>query len=135
MSPVLDDLQSQWLAQMAEMRAAISSLNLSKDSSKANAYAKDLNLLDEEFEESASSEDLWDSISDFSAEEEELDVPAINGKQSYDQEWLARRCDEIASRDSGVQPELLLDQVMAVLHSDSSGSILVSFVEKRMLSE
>jgi antiviral helicase SLH1 len=124
MSPVVENLQTQWLSQMAQMRAAISDLGLdSKHKTDSNTYGTDLNLSDDEFLSSSTSDDIWDSISDYSDDEGDsfqLNEDAFTSSV-HDRKWLAVQCHAASRRHHGVDENILLDHITAVLSSDSSG--------------
>lgn len=124
MSPSLENAESQWLAQFAEMRAAIAELNLDKANELAQPYGYDLNISEEDLSGSLGSDDLWDLISDeeWDEEEEELGSGELSGvpaAQAYDRTWLQQRCDGIALRGSWENSSLLEEQIAAILASDS----------------
>ncbi|KAF2097208.1 Sec63-domain-containing protein [Rhizodiscina lignyota] len=125
MSPVLEDAQSQWLAQLAEMKAAIAELKLDKANGLTEPYGADLNISEEDFSDSLGSDNLWDLISDEESDEEEEQDPGAVGADgvshtpSYDRVWLKQRCDDIALRGSWGDSTALEEQIIAILASDS----------------
>ncbi|KAF2425247.1 Sec63-domain-containing protein [Tothia fuscella] len=129
MSPSLETAESTWLSQLAEMRAAIAELNLNKVNSTAVPYGQDLVLDDEDILPIGGNEELWDLISEVSEEEftsGELGTPSsdsfqLNGaSNNYDQNWLSNQCLAVSSRNSGLEANALLEQVEAILASDSN---------------
>ena len=75
MSPSADTAASQWLEQLATMRAAIAELKLPKTNgdSKDLSYENDYDLDDDDLSPASGSDELWDIIShedenDFSEE-------------------------------------------------------------------
>jgi antiviral helicase SLH1 len=133
MSPSLNTAQTQWLSQLATMRAAIAELNLSKVDNNAAEYGQDLNLDDEDLLPIHGTDDLWDLISEISEEEYtsgELDTfPAasqapIGAPGIYDRDWLSRECAAVSTRNSGLDAHSLQEQVEAVLASDSNGETI-----------
>jgi antiviral helicase SLH1 len=123
MSPALEDLQAQWLSQMAEMRAAISELNLTEKAlSQDKAFGDDIQFTNDDFKFNSGSDDIWDSIGDDSEIDSELEHP--NGAPIYggahNREWLSAQCCDISRRNPDIEPEILFDQIIAVLSSDSS---------------
>ncbi|KAK5001861.1 hypothetical protein LTR28_012140, partial [Elasticomyces elasticus] len=61
--------ESQWLAQLTAMRAAIAELKLPQTNGTTQDYGKDIILDDEDFSGTSSGEDIWDLISDAEADE------------------------------------------------------------------
>ena len=131
MSPSVDDALSQWLAQLAEMKAAIAELKSTNEISNSTPFGGDIqkeletfdvrpqkgNILDlvgreydtyDESEEDTSSNDLTDTQ---------------NGVSSgiYDQGWLQQQCQRVEKQGSELDSNQLYDQVSATLVSDSSG--------------
>lgn len=126
MSPSLDNVQSQWLAQLTAMREAIAELKMPTDGEKVHTYGQDILLDDDELSGTASGDDIWDLISDEWEDEyssdhlDEVDRVGL-GQNVYDQTWLSRKCDTIAQRSSGLNGPTLQEQIMAVLTSDING--------------
>ena len=131
MSPSVDDALSQWLAQLAEMKAAIAELKSTNEISNSTPFGGDIqkeletfdvrpqkgNILDlvareyntyDESEEDTSSNDLTDTQ---------------NGVSSgiHDQGWLQQECQRVEKQGSELDSNQLYDQVSATLVSDSSG--------------
>jgi antiviral helicase SLH1 len=132
MSPSLETAESEWLSQLAAMRAAISELNLSKSESNTPFYGQDLLSDDEDIVPIQGNDDLWDLISEISEEAytseepgttlaEQLEVDGATGV--YDRAWLSRQCAAVSSRKSGLEANALLEQVEAILASDSNGKL------------
>lgn len=121
MSRALEHLESEWLSQLAQMRAAISELKLPEEN--VLKYGEDLGLSDEEFTFSSSSEDLWDLISDVT-EDEEDDIPsnvaAPSSSQSFDSAWLESRLRTVSAKSSGLSSGDIADQFHALLASDNT---------------
>lgn len=129
MSPALDVAESQWLVQLAEMRAAIAELKLPQKNGDAPAYGHDIDVDVDDFSGIASGDDIWDIISDEESADyssDQLDaadaVPAEAGPAGplYSQGWLAEQCEQAAQRGSGLDAQALQGQIMAVLSSDSN---------------
>lgn len=129
MSPSVDTAQSQWLEQLAAMRAAIAELKLPQSSDQADIYGHDIVIDDDDLSGTASGDDIWDLISDTEDEEyssdqlDGSDVPYMDGfpdGRAYDQEWLRKRCQAAAQHASGLDAQALQEQVSAVLASDSN---------------
>jgi antiviral helicase SLH1 len=121
--------QSQWLSQLADMRAAIASLP--KPEPGAVEYSKHLSLEDDDIVSIPGSADIWDIISEISEEEftsGELDGVPLQSPGPRDQqetlgkEWLRKQCIGVANRNSGLDSHSLQEQVEAILASDSHGA-------------
>lgn len=119
---------SQWLEQLAAMRAAIAELKLPETNGQPqNTAADDADLdwdLDDDDLSPASGDDIWDLISEEeqdSFSEESADMVTTAGPvKDGSQEWLQAQCQTVASKGSGLEAAALQDQIMAVLASDSS---------------
>ena len=127
MSSSVNDAQAQCLEQLDTMRKAIAELNLTSDTGKTPAYGDELEFDDDDFSGTASGEDIWDIISDEYDEEyssDQLDQfpdgPARGN--TYDQNWLAQKCSDVARSSSGLGAGALKEQITAILSSDSNGS-------------
>ncbi|OCK86369.1 Sec63-domain-containing protein [Lepidopterella palustris CBS 459.81] len=124
MSPSLENAQSQWLEQLAAMREAIADLKLRADGAQGQSYGQDILFDDDELSGTASGDDIWDLISDewedgYSSDHLDGVDLVTEGKEAYDQEWLRKKCEDIAKRSSGLNGTALQEQIMAVLASDS----------------
>lgn len=124
----METAQSQWLSQLADMRAAIASLP--KPGPDTVEYGKDLALDDDDIVSVSGGDDIWDFISEISEEEYtsgELDgaplPPAANHghHETFGNEWLQEQCVGVANRNSGLESRALQEQVEAILASDSHG--------------
>ena len=125
MSTSLDSAQAQWLEQLEAMRKAIADLNLPPDAEKIPAYGDDFDLDDDDLSGTASGEDIWDVVSngledDYSSDQ--LDQYRDNqpAGSSYDQQWLAEKCADVARRGTGLDAGALKEQISAILASDSN---------------
>lgn len=130
MSPPVDAAQSQWLEQLAAMRAAIAELKLPQSSDQAETYGHDILIDDDDLSGTVSGDDIWDLISDADDEEyssDQLDgsdafhTDGLSDEEAYDQQWLGKRCQAVARRASGLDAQALQEQISAVLASDSNG--------------
>ncbi|KAF2834722.1 Sec63-domain-containing protein [Patellaria atrata CBS 101060] len=128
MSPSLETAQSQWLEQLASMRAALAELNLPQENG-TTPYGQDIVLDDDELSGASSGDDIWDLISnewDDEYSSDQLEISDINGAQPsveanrYDRQWLGNRCLEVSNRGSGLDSRALEEQIIAVIASDSS---------------
>ena len=131
MSPSLDTAQSQWLAQLASMRAAIAELKLNQANGNVQEYGHDIVLDDDDDLTGGSGSDgIWDIMSD--KEEDEYSSDYLDGpeedvthsdvdRSKFDQAWLRAKCTSFASRKSGLDKDELQDQILALLAADSKG--------------
>lgn len=133
MSPSADNAASQWLEQLAAMRAAIAELKLpqTNGNSKDASYDDDYGLDDDDLSPASGSDDIWDIISDEDEDDfsEESLEPAFAYQQADHEEvsspigsrgWLRNCCADVSSRGSGLDADTLEEQIIAVLASDSS---------------
>lgn len=127
MSPTTEDAHAQWLEQLASMRNTIAELNLPahKHHHAPPAYGHDMQLDDDDLS-GTSSEDIWDIISDdcqdaYSSDQLEHILPSQPGANVYDQQWLSQQCRAVARSSSGLESDVLKDQIAAILASDSNG--------------
>ncbi|PPJ51471.1 hypothetical protein CBER1_09233 [Cercospora berteroae] len=117
---------AQWLEQLAAMRAAIAELKLPETNGEQKpAYEADLDLeLDEDDLSPASGDDIWDLISEEEEEtysEDSVEVPAAIGQvQDGSRDWLHEKCQTVANKGNGLEANVLQEQIIAVLASDSS---------------
>lgn len=123
-------VESEWLAQVAAMRQAIAGLKLPDDPNPVT-YGADLSLSDDDFSSQPGSvEDIWDLVSDDGYTSDDFDD--INGvplpyeetsgtelNQGYNLNWLERKCEAMAEKKQGLNAEELLQQLNALLVSDS----------------
>jgi antiviral helicase SLH1 len=124
----METAQSQWLSQLADMRAAIASLP--KPDPDAVEYGKDLSLDDDDIVSVSGGDDIWNFISEISEEEYtsgELDGAPIHSEstrvtqEAFEKEWLRKQCIGVANRSSGFDSHSLQEKVEAILASDSHG--------------
>lgn len=129
MSPALEVAESQWLAQLAEMRAAIAELKLPEKNGDVPAYGADIDVDDEDLSGTASGDDIWDLISDEESagySTDQLDgadavaTDSVPAGPVYSQSWLGQQCAQVTQRGSGLDAQTLQDQIMALLSSDSN---------------
>ncbi|KAF2147729.1 Sec63-domain-containing protein [Myriangium duriaei CBS 260.36] len=130
MSPDLEAAQSQWLRQLAEMRDAISKLQLPADKLEPQPYGVDL-LFDEGDSQSSilsdSENDIWDYVDDdeqddFSSGDDlgfEFQAQSSGSSSSYDKSWLKASLSNVALMGNSLDESALTDQVSAILASDS----------------
>lgn len=133
MSPSADTAASQWLEQLAAMRAAIAELKLPQTNgiSKDASYDDDYGLDNDDLSPASGSDDIWDIISDEDEDDfsEESLEPAFAYQHTEHEEasspvgsrgWLRNCCVDVSSRGSGLDADTLEEQITAVLASDSS---------------
>ncbi|KAI7190413.1 Sec63-domain-containing protein [Hortaea werneckii] len=123
MSPSADSAASQWLEQLAAMRAAIADLKLPETNGESGKHELGFDLDDDDLSPASPTDDIWDLISedeeDFS--DGSLEPPAVDEVAAVgSQEWLGQKCAEVASKGTGLDSEALQEQIVAILASDSS---------------
>lgn len=120
--------ESQWLSQLAAMRQAIADLKLPKDlPHDSTGYGSDLELdLDDDYSSPGTVDDVWDIISsDEETTDDQDDLTDVylpqssSSSSSYNRFWLEVKCQELAARNSSMDPEELLQQLVATLAADS----------------
>lgn len=120
MSPT-SEAETQWLAQLAAMRAAIAELNLPP--LQGEMYGAD--LVDDVPSEDSLEDDIWEVVSDYDESPPSEDgTSEINGfppeDRSYNQEWLRQKCQQFAQSRPGIAAEDVIKQILSVLASESS---------------
>ncbi|KAL9074921.1 MAG: hypothetical protein Q9157_004217 [Trypethelium eluteriae] len=129
MSPALESAESQWLAQLNAMRAAIAELNLPKDAEGSKPYGYDFPLDDDDFTNSSSAaeDDLWDLIdSDQVSSSSNVGSPSLNGftasvvdgEADFSLGWLQGQCRRLASQTSGLDAYVLEEQLLEILRNN-----------------
>ncbi|KAI7281912.1 Sec63-domain-containing protein [Hortaea werneckii] len=123
MSPSADSAASQWLEQLAAMRAAIADLKLPETNGESGKHELGFDLDDDDLSPASPTDDIWDLISedeeDFS--DGSLEPPAVDEVAAVgSQEWLGQKCAEVAGKGTGLDREALQEQIVAILASDSS---------------
>lgn len=128
--------ETQWLAQVAAMKAAIAELNLPAHSINGDSAVDDQD--DDEFDLSSSSggaHDVWDFISDAELEELGLDSgDLMDGTDGLDQEapygpqWFVTKCFEVAAHRDGLPGETLQQQILDVLKANQGEEELQSLL-------
>ena len=117
-------LESQWLAQLAAMRAALADINLPSQQNGHNAaskqYGLDILANDEDLSSASGDSDLWDYISDEPDDDGEdredgYDIGDTGGGVVYGAEWLRGKCEEFAERKAGLGAGELEEQILASL--------------------
>ena len=128
---MIEDTQSQWLAQLASMREAIAELKLDTSGNMDYAYGHDLDLDDEDLTAGSDTDDIWDisggeeEDDDYSSEHiemsEEVQTNGDSNGLSYGRAWLHAKTAAFTGRRSGLDAGQLQEQVLALLASDSRG--------------
>lgn len=133
MSPsAVDSAESQWLAQLAAMRTAISELKLPPTTNGVElSYGSDIEFDDEDFSSGNSGDDVWDFISDSEGDIYSSDFDDSHDampSSSYGRDWLQAKCVDFASRREGLSATDLQAQLEALLASDSAENELQSLL-------
>ena len=128
---MIEDAQSQWLAQLASMREAIAELKLDTSGKMDYAYGHDLVLDDEDLTAGSGTDDIWDKSGgeeeddDYSSDlleiSEEIHTNGDSNGVSYWKAWLHAKTAVFTGRRSGLDAGQLYEQVLALLASDSRG--------------
>ncbi|KAF2766453.1 Sec63-domain-containing protein [Teratosphaeria nubilosa] len=127
-SSVDSSAATQWLEQLAAMRAAIAELKLPQTNGDGGPlkYGQDVGLDEEDFSVASPIDDIWDVISeeeeedDFSEESVEPERTADGQAGIGSADWLRKSCESVARKGSGLDADTLHEQITAVLASDSS---------------
>lgn len=126
MSPSVDDLQSQWLAQLHSMREAIADLKLDQRNGEIQAYGHDM-VVNDNVTRDSGSEDPWDvwsneeeteESSDSVDEYEEDHTGSVLEDAAYNQDWLKKKCHGLTTANSGLNAGQLEEHLSALLASD-----------------
>lgn len=130
MSPVLDNAETQWLAQLSAMRAAIADLKLPQNNGTTTEYGSGFWSEEDDLSPSTSGDDLWDLVDDdeddtYSSDDLggiDYDHAAFEQASgtSHDQAWLHTQLQTVSSINGGLDSDALQQQVLAILASDSS---------------
>ena len=128
MSPLLDSMESEWLAQLRSMREAIAELKLDQQIGHGQGYGHDISVDDDDITGRSGSDDLWDVWSDEEDAEESSDVFDSLGEEpkvaqpGYGRAWLQSRCFALADGRSGLDATQLDEQIFTLLASDMQGN-------------
>lgn len=128
MSANLNSAETQWLAQLSAMRAAIAELKLPADTESLPAYGQDVWTDEEDSSEPTSGDDdLWDLVDDDDDEDQAslsdssyLVHEAAAPSPAYGAAWLRERLSYVSS---SMSVDELQDHIVAILGSDSSGTL------------
>lgn len=132
------DAESQWLAQVAAMKAAIAELKLPSHSLNGDTTASSAGEDDDDFDLSSVSgetHDVWDFISDSELDELGLDSgDLMDGTDGVDQEppygprWFLERCTAVSTHRDGLPAETLQLQILEALKSNQREDELQSLL-------
>lgn len=117
--------ESQWIAQLSNMRAALADLKLP---TADQPYTVDYDELSDSLN---SGDDVWDFIDDteedeYSGDLEEDELPPAVEDGVYGQEWVQAKCVAFAASKGGLSAENLQEQITSLLASDISDEELQS---------
>jgi hypothetical protein len=122
----LDAMEAEWLRKLTVMREAISKLNLPKSGLPEIPL---VSISEDEFLFDSSSANVTDFLSDESSDEEDAPhvtvLPTADSLLtiSYNREWLETRIKSLVLQNPSHQADDLINQIVAVLVSDSTGQI------------
>lgn len=132
----MTDAETQWLAQVAAMKAAIAELKLPDQTTNGSSTIDDED--DDDFSLGSTSEgthDVWDFISDAEMEELGLDSDDLMGgadvfdeASSYGPQWFATRCTAVAAHRDGLPADSLQEQILEALRSNPQEDELQSLL-------
>ena len=128
-------MASQWLAQVAAMRQAISELKLDLPRDNEQGYGHDI-VVDNQDVTDRHPESIWDISSN--SEEDDYSSTTSNSREdtrqelgggvlNYNVDWLKRQCTAITKRKLGLDAGDLQEQLSALLGSDAQGGLYVAF--------
>ena len=123
MADHLDAMEAEWLRKLTTMREAISKLNLPKSDLPEIPL---VSISDYELLFDSGSGNVTDFLSDESSDEAALPcavLPTDDGSLnvSYNREWLETRIKALTVRNPSQDANDLVNQIVAVLASDSTG--------------
>ncbi|KAH9428370.1 hypothetical protein MCOR02_010924 [Pyricularia oryzae] len=137
----ISDKITQWRDQVDAMKAAIAALGLQDNARKTTSVLAngdgedDQDNLSSPMSSGMDGHDVWDFISDEELDEIDFDdndyldgAPNGDGLPDtpYGLRWLTKKCDEVASRKSGLSSNHLQDQISTFLDSSRSEDELQS---------
>jgi hypothetical protein len=126
MADHLDAMEAEWLRKLTTMREAIAKLNLPKFDLPEVPL---VSVTDDELLFDSGSGNITDFLSDESSDEDTAPhlaaLPTTEGSSpiSYNRDWLETRIKTLASRNPTHNAADLVNQIVAVLASDSTGQI------------
>ncbi|PSS00629.1 activating signal cointegrator 1 complex subunit 3 [Coniella lustricola] len=137
------EAETQWLAQVASMKAAIAALNLPDKAATTNdngavSHEDDDDDFDDDLDLSSSGggvHDVWDFISDSELEGLGLDsgdlmdgTEGMDPEAPYGPQWLYTKCAEVAMHKEGLPAEVLQGQLLEALRSSQQEEQLQSLL-------
>lgn len=132
----ISDAETQWLAQVAAMKAAIAELKLPSQSLNGDSLVGDPD--DQDFDWSSASEDthdVWDFISDSEIEELGLDsgdlldrTDGLSEESPFGPQWFSTRCTGVAAHRDCLPAETLHEQILEALRSTQQEDDLQSLL-------
>lgn len=129
MSSTMEAAHVAWLRQLRTMREAIADLKLDLPTTNGSAYGSDIALNDEILTGGSGCADFWDVLSDMDNaydeegpdDGEENEETSDNDDTEQNENWLRDMITAFASRRSELDAEELIEQITALLASDSKG--------------
>src|SRR6266480_318436 len=124
-SPLFETTASQWLHQMATMRAAIAELKLPTDSTTAE-YGHDLLLDDEDLSHTFDNDDILVLLNDLDGYNSRAEENTSTTKDSYaapktyNSDWLIQQCTRLARKNGIFDADSLFDHIKALLTTDGN---------------
>lgn len=141
MSPSsVTEAETQWLAQVAAMKAAIAALDLPNKTPNGGSavYAEDEIDPDDDFDLSSASggaHDVWDFISDSELEQLGLDsgdlmdgTDGLVQEPPYGPQWFSTKCSEISAHRGGLPAATLQESILEALRSTQQEDELQSLL-------
>lgn len=114
----LDSAEAQWRAQFEAMKAAVASLNLSKQDTPSEV---DFGDAYEGYSSGNAGQDVWDFIDDddddYSSDQLDGFHDADAGDGEYGATWFTSKCSEVAAK-TGLSSDSFQNQVLSILSSD-----------------
>ena len=137
MSKSLQDAQSEWLAQVASMRAAIEELKLNQSENSQHSYRPDIVLDDDDFSGDSGRDEIWDITGEEANDEDSSDTldtqegAYLNGDSTtpgHGVGWLRIKTTTFAKDRSGLNADELQEQILVLLGSDMKGTIIIAYL-------
>ena len=138
MSQLLQNAESEWIAQYAALRHTLAEMKLEQPNDDIKGYGHNIVLDDEDLTGSSGSDDLWNVFSDdeqegeYSSDIADDITDSLNGKPksvySYGHEWFRSKCFAFANSKSGMDTEEVQQQLSAMLASDMRGRDITSLL-------
>ena len=121
--------RTQWLAQLETMRHRVSDLKLDGQHSGIHGYGNGLVVDDEDLSRQHNA--IWDLFSQREENEDSCGTgikdPLRNQNEcqqvGHDLKWLRNHCIAFTTRETGLDPQCLQNQLSMLLASDQNGAI------------